>query len=60
MYLLLRAAAGGYIPMQYGSPILAYRFARRAGLPVWKFWRGVGGEAALAFALLLAMLPAFQ
>lgn len=60
VYLLLAAVVIGYLPMQYGAPILAWRFASRAGLSVWKLWLVAGVEVAIAFVLLIAMMPLFQ
>lgn len=57
---LLVAAAIGLYPMLFGVPILAWRAASRAGSPVWKFSMVVAIEAALAFALLIALMPAVQ
>jgi len=60
VYWLFAVAAIGFYPMLFGSPILAYRVASRAGLPVWKLWLVVGVEAAFAYSLLIALLPAVQ
>lgn len=44
----------------FGFPVLVLLAVRRERWPAWRFWLVGAMQAALTFATMLAVLPAFQ
>jgi len=59
-YWFFSAVVLAFFPIFFIFPILAYRAAIRANLPGWKLRLVIGVEAALAFALVVAITPGYQ